>query len=150
MKTTLSKRLFLGLALSLGFLSLRAAEPELKVPNDHEFISLRNLSIEQQEGKTVLKGQALRTKRLPFHPASHLHIDYLNAQGETLQSINYRFPNKAFEETNDRFFAIYKEIDAPSEDVATIQVELYTNPHGATCDEIQKQREQAREAAAKP
>ncbi|MDQ8198235.1 hypothetical protein QEH56_08765 [Pelagicoccus enzymogenes] len=124
------------------FCSLGAAapNPEIELPNEHEFLQIRDVIILEKEGQTAINGSVfkIRNKFMPW--GSHLHIDLIdistNDEGEEeeilLERVEYRFRRNDFDDGN-KFKRFFKYVDLSNQSLDKIVIKSFTQKHSETC-----------------
>ncbi|MDQ8180382.1 hypothetical protein [Pelagicoccus sp. SDUM812005] len=118
----------------------RAIMPKIELPNEHEFLKIKNVEIIEKEGKTAINGSVfkIRNKFMPW--GSHLHIDLIdletNDEGQEeevlLDRITYRFRRNDFDDGN-KFKRFFKYIDLSNPQIDLVEIEAFTQKHTETC-----------------
>jgi hypothetical protein len=121
-------------------LEASASNPEIELPNEHEFLQVRNVTILEKEGQTAINGSVfkIRNKFIPW--GSHLHIDLIdvstNDEGEEeeilLERVEYRFRRNDFDDGN-KFKRFFKYVDLSNPSIDKIVIESFTQKHSETC-----------------
>ncbi len=117
-----------------------APNPEIELPNEHEFLQVRDVTIIEKEGQTAINGSVfkIRNKFMPW--GSHLHIDLIdvstNDEGEEeeilLDRVEYRFRRNDFDDGN-KFKRFFKYVDLSNQSLDKIVIESFTQKHSETC-----------------
>lgn len=112
----------------------------IELPNEHEFLQVRDVTIIEKEGKTAINGSVfkIRNKFMPW--GSHLHIDLVdlstNEDGEEeeilLDRVEYRFRRNDFDDGN-KFKRFFKYVDLSNPSIDKIVIESFTQKHSETC-----------------
>lgn len=121
-------------------LEASASNPEIELPNEHEFLQVRDVSIVEKEGQTAINGSVfkIRNKFMPW--GSHLHIDLVdlstNEEGEEeeilLERVEYRFRRNDFDDGN-KFKRFFKYVDLSNPSIDKIVIDSFTQKHSETC-----------------
>ncbi|EDY82750.1 hypothetical protein VDG1235_2373 [Verrucomicrobiia bacterium DG1235] len=134
----------LALSLLVGSilcaLGAAAPNPEIELPNEHEFLQVRDVTILEKEGQTAINGSVfkIRNKFMPW--GSHLHIDLIdvstNEEGEEedilLDRVEYRFRRNDFDDGN-KFKRFFKYVDLSNQNLNKIVIDSFTQKHSETC-----------------
>lgn len=122
--------------------AVEAAIPniEIELPNEHEFLKVRDVSIIEKDGKTALNGSVFKISHKFMPWGSHLHFDLIdnvtddegNEEEVLVERITYRFRRYDFDDGNI-FKRFFNYVDLSKPNIDKIVIESFTQAHSETC-----------------